>query len=163
MCFDYCLLHAKQIVKGIDAVTREQLVRAMALLGFGNALPVFSMVPSFGLFKPAGLLPTITEEDRVILNNVQTVVEFLAAGSSISRMSNQVFTVNPLLENLLGECLHMKFLKNPTLTLCWYRTCAGIKCVSGYPRVSSCFAKYLFQSAPWSAEPIIITGNSTCD
>ncbi|XP_061991367.1 uncharacterized protein LOC133709591 [Rosa rugosa] len=90
-----------EIVKGIDAVTREQLVRAMALLGFGNALPVFSMAPSFGPFKPAGLLPTITEEDRVILNNVQRVVEFLAAGSSISRTSNQELNVSQVIQEFL--------------------------------------------------------------
>lgn len=66
-------------------------MRVMALLGIGNATPVFSMVPSFGPFKPAGLLPTITEEDKVILNNVQKVVEFLTAGSSMSRTSDQVF------------------------------------------------------------------------
>lgn len=62
----------------------------MALLGIRNPAPVFSMVPTFGPFKPAGLLPTITEEDRAILNNVQKVVEFLTAGSSLSRTSNQV-------------------------------------------------------------------------
>lgn len=64
-------------------------MRVMALVGFGNATPMFSMVPTFGPFKPAGLLPTISEEDKVILNNVQKVVDFLAAGS-ISRSSNQV-------------------------------------------------------------------------
>lgn len=74
-----------QVVKGIDAVTREQLVQILAILGVGNARPVFSMVP--GPFKPAGLLPTITEEDRIILNNVQKIVEFLTAGS---RSSSQV-------------------------------------------------------------------------
>lgn len=80
-------------MKGIDAVTREQLVQIMAALGLRNVSPVFSMVPSFGLIKPAALLPTVTEEDRVILNNVQTVLEFLTAGSSISRTSNQVLAV----------------------------------------------------------------------
>ncbi|XP_021816859.1 uncharacterized protein LOC110759130 [Prunus avium] len=90
-----------EIVKGIDAVTREQLVRVMAILGFGNATPVFSMVPTFGLFKPAGLLPTITEEDRVILNNVQTILEFLTAGSSLSRTSNQGLNVSRVIQELL--------------------------------------------------------------
>jgi aarF domain-containing kinase len=88
--FKYCHWYGKQIVKGIDAVTRDQLVQIMSVLGVGNAAPVFSMVPAFGPLKPAGLLPTITEEDKVILNNVQKVVEFLTAGSSISRTSNQV-------------------------------------------------------------------------
>ncbi|BBG92315.1 Protein kinase superfamily protein [Prunus dulcis] len=103
---DECLLHAKQIVKGIDAVTREQLVRVMAILGFGNATPVFSMVPTFGLFKPAGLLPTITEEDRVILNNVQTILEFLTAGSSLSQTSNQVIQeLLPVLPSISSKVL----------------------------------------------------------
>lgn len=77
-------------MKGIDAVTREQLVRVMALLGIGNGAPVFTMVPSLGPIRPAGLLPTITEEDEVILNNVQKIVKFLAAGTSAARSSNQV-------------------------------------------------------------------------
>ncbi|CAK7336236.1 unnamed protein product [Dovyalis caffra] len=76
-----------EIVKGIDAVAREQLVQIMAILGMGNAAPIFSMVPA--PFKPAALLPTITEEDKVILNNVQKVVEFLTEGTSISSTSTQ--------------------------------------------------------------------------
>lgn len=79
-----------QIVKGIDAITRQQLVQVMAILGIRNTTPVFSMVPAFGPIRPMGLLPTITEEDKVILNNVQKIVEFLTAGASTSRSSNQV-------------------------------------------------------------------------
>ena len=79
-----------QIVKGIDAVTREQLVRIMAVLVIGNAPPVFSMVRALGPIRTAALLPTITEEDTVILNNVQKILEFLTAGSSVPRSSNQV-------------------------------------------------------------------------
>ncbi|KAL3726748.1 hypothetical protein ACJRO7_031616 [Eucalyptus globulus] len=90
-----------EIVKGIDAVTREQLVQVMAALGLRNVSPVFSMVPSFGPFKPAALLPTVTEEDQVILNNVQTIVEFLTAGSSISRTSNQGVDVARIVQELL--------------------------------------------------------------
>ena len=78
-----------QIVKGIDAVTREQLVQIMALLGIGNVAPMFSMVPALGPFRPAALLPSITEEDKVILNNVEKIIEFLTAGSITS--SNQVW------------------------------------------------------------------------
>ncbi|XWS22390.1 hypothetical protein CRYUN_Cryun29cG0029900 [Craigia yunnanensis] len=47
------------------------------------------MVPTVGPFKPAGLLPSITEEDRIILNYVEKILEFLTAGSSISATSNQ--------------------------------------------------------------------------
>ncbi|KAK0607445.1 hypothetical protein LWI29_015180 [Acer saccharum] len=90
-----------EIVKGIDAVTREQLVQIMAALGIGNAPPVFSMVPALGPFKPAALLPTVTEEDRIILNNVQMIVEFLTASSSTSRTSNQGVDVARTIQELL--------------------------------------------------------------
>ncbi|GLT97838.1 hypothetical protein SLE2022_153840 [Rubroshorea leprosula] len=90
-----------EIVKGIDALTREQLVQVMATLGFNNAVPVFSMVPALGPFRPAGLLPRVTEEDRVILNNVQKIVEFLTEGSSISRSSNQGIDVVRVVQELL--------------------------------------------------------------
>ncbi|KAB1203751.1 hypothetical protein CJ030_MR8G011187 [Morella rubra] len=90
-----------EIVKGIDAVTRDQLVQIMAVLGVQHAPPVFSMVPAFGPFKPAALLPTVTEEDKVILNNVQKVVEFLAAGSSPSRSSSQGADVARVIRELL--------------------------------------------------------------
>lgn len=82
-------LHVNQIVKGIDALSREQLVQITSALGIRNSTPVFSMVPAFGPLRPRRLLPTITEEDRVILNNVQKVIEFLTgAGSKSTR--NQV-------------------------------------------------------------------------
>ncbi|KAK7355361.1 hypothetical protein VNO80_14616 [Phaseolus coccineus] len=90
-----------EIVKGIDAITREQLVRTMSLLGIQNATPVFSMVPTLGPFKTAALIPSITEEDEVILNNVQMVVEFLTAGSSLSRTSDQVLNIPKIIQELL--------------------------------------------------------------
>lgn len=83
-------MYATQIVKAIDAITRQQLVQVMAILGITNPAPVFSMVPALGPFRPMGLLPTITEEDKVILNNVQKIVDFLTSGASPSRSSNQV-------------------------------------------------------------------------
>ncbi|GMP55687.1 hypothetical protein CsSME_00020436 [Camellia sinensis var. sinensis] len=90
-----------EIVKAIDAVTREQLVRIMAVLGIGNAAPVFSMVPALGPIRPVGLVPTVTEEDEVILNNVQKIIEFLTAGSSASRSSNQTVNVTQVVQELL--------------------------------------------------------------
>lgn len=90
-------------------------MRIMAILGLGNATPIFSLAPTFGPFKPAGLLPTITEEDKVILSNVQKVVEFLTAGSSISRTSNQVLHLlyhdkSFLLDVISGILIHVLFL-----------------------------------------------------
>lgn len=82
-----------QIVKGIDALSREQLVQLMSVFGVRNFAPVFSMVPTVGPFKPVGLLPSITEEDKIILSNVQKILEFLTAGSSISATSDQVYKI----------------------------------------------------------------------
>lgn len=86
-------------MKGIDAISREQLVQIMAFLGIRNVTPVFSLVPSLGPFRTAALLPTITEEDKVILNNVQKVVEFLAAGTAAS--STQV---NVIQRHIQPDC-----------------------------------------------------------
>uniref|UniRef100_A0A0D3AB03 Protein kinase domain-containing protein n=1 Tax=Brassica oleracea var. oleracea TaxID=109376 RepID=A0A0D3AB03_BRAOL len=90
-----------EIVKGIDAITREQLVQAMAVFGFRNAPPIFGMVPSLGPFRPAGLLPSVTEEDKVILNNVQKVIEFLTGRSSMLNNPNQVVDVTQVVRELL--------------------------------------------------------------
>uniref|UniRef100_A0A0A0LL41 Protein kinase domain-containing protein n=1 Tax=Cucumis sativus TaxID=3659 RepID=A0A0A0LL41_CUCSA len=90
-----------EIVKGIDAITREQLVRLMSIFGLRNTTPIFNMVPSIGPFKPVAFLPSITEEDRVILNNVQKILEFLTAGSSISTKSKEGLDVVRVIQELL--------------------------------------------------------------
>ncbi|KAI4338231.1 hypothetical protein L6164_016575 [Bauhinia variegata] len=59
------------------------------------------MVPTVGPFKPTGLIPTITEEDEVILNNVQKIVQFLTAGTSVSRASDQDLNVVRIIQELL--------------------------------------------------------------
>ncbi|GLJ04873.1 hypothetical protein SUGI_0005350 [Cryptomeria japonica] len=73
-----------EIVKGIDAISREQLVNLTTILGIERFIPVFGTVPLLGSFRPAALLPTVTEEDKIVLNNVRRITEFLTAGSSFS-------------------------------------------------------------------------------
>uniref|UniRef100_A0A7N1A4F9 Protein kinase domain-containing protein n=1 Tax=Kalanchoe fedtschenkoi TaxID=63787 RepID=A0A7N1A4F9_KALFE len=90
-----------EIVKGIDAVTREQLVQLMSGLGIRNPAPVFSMVPALGSIRTTALVPTITQEDRIILNNVQKVVEFLTEGTSVSRQPSQGVDVARVVQELL--------------------------------------------------------------
>ncbi|RLN07845.1 hypothetical protein C2845_PM11G21920 [Panicum miliaceum] len=90
-----------EIVKAIDAVSREQLIQIAASFGVGNATPAFSMVP----VRARALLPTITEEDRVILNNVEKVVKFLTSGTATTTMNgdvNMVSVVRELLPVLPG-------------------------------------------------------------
>uniref|UniRef100_M1CWH1 Protein ABC1, mitochondrial n=1 Tax=Solanum tuberosum TaxID=4113 RepID=M1CWH1_SOLTU len=90
-----------EIVKGIDALTREQLVQIMAYLGIGNAIPVFSMVPAaFVPIRPAALVPYVTEEDRIILNNVQKIIQFLAAGTA-SNQGLEGASVRRVIQELL--------------------------------------------------------------
>ncbi|KAK4356877.1 hypothetical protein RND71_022487 [Anisodus tanguticus] len=90
-----------EIVKGIDALTREQLVQITAFLGIGNAIPVFSMVRAALVpIRPAALVPYVTEEDRVILNNVQKVIQFLAAGNA-SNQGLEGATVPGVIQELL--------------------------------------------------------------
>jgi aarF domain-containing kinase len=71
-------------VKAIDAVSREQLVQIEATLGIRSLIPVFGMVPA----RSTALLPTITAEDKVILNNVEKVAKFLTAGTSNSNSTS---------------------------------------------------------------------------
>lgn len=85
-----------EIVRAIDALSREQLVQIAAAFGIRNPSPVFSMMPR----RTPTLLPTITEEDRVILNNVEKVVNFLSSGSSNSSLSREV-NVASLIQELL--------------------------------------------------------------
>ncbi|XP_010936092.1 uncharacterized protein [Elaeis guineensis] len=90
-----------EIVKAIDALSREQLVQITAALGIVNSAPIFSMVP----LRPAALLPTITEEDRAVLNNVQKVVKFLTSGTSKSTLDQDVniaYIIQELLPVLPG-------------------------------------------------------------
>ncbi|GJN22551.1 hypothetical protein PR202_gb10128 [Eleusine coracana subsp. coracana] len=90
-----------EIVKAIDAVSREQLLQIAASFGGGNATPVFSMVP----VRARALLPTITEEDRIILNNVEKVVKFLTSGTATPAVNgdlNVVSIVQELLPVLPG-------------------------------------------------------------
>ena len=88
-------------MKAIDAVSREQLLQVAASFGIRNPTPVFGMVP----VRSSVLLPTITEEDRVILNNVEKVVKFLTAGTA-SPTVNGVYMLNtcfPAYFFLLGK------------------------------------------------------------
>ncbi|XP_077229629.1 protein kinase superfamily protein [Tasmannia lanceolata] len=91
-----------EIVKGIDALSRQQLVQIAAALGIGNSAPIFTMVPVFSSLSPAAaLLPTVTEEDKIILNNVQKVVEFLTTGSSKTRTTTQEVDIVEVIQELL--------------------------------------------------------------
>ncbi|KAL4190732.1 hypothetical protein AMTRI_Chr07g26240 [Amborella trichopoda] len=90
-----------EIVKGIDAISRDQLVQITSALGFGRLTPMLSMVPVLGSFKPTAFIPTVTEEDRVALNNVQKVAEFLVTGTSQPIAANRDVDIARVIRDLL--------------------------------------------------------------
>ncbi|EFH59852.1 hypothetical protein ARALYDRAFT_899145 [Arabidopsis lyrata subsp. lyrata] len=65
------------------------------VFGFRNATPIFGMIPTLEPFKHAALLP-LTQEDKVILNNVQKVIEFTNVRSSMLNIPNQVISLDLL-------------------------------------------------------------------
>ncbi|RZC62326.1 hypothetical protein C5167_024076 [Papaver somniferum] len=74
----------------------------MAALGVGNSFSIInSMVPSFGPLRRTTFLPTVTEEDRIVLNNVQKVVGFLTAGTPNSRTNSQDINAAQVIQELL--------------------------------------------------------------
>ncbi|KAF3789536.1 Uncharacterized protein EJ110_NYTH17988 [Nymphaea thermarum] len=90
-----------EIVKGIDAVSRDQLVQIAAAFGIQGSAPIFGMFPTFGPLKPRVMLPRITEEDKVSLNNVQMIVKFLTSGTSATRTIGQEVNVLHVAQELL--------------------------------------------------------------
>ncbi|CAN6485875.1 unnamed protein product [Victoria cruziana] len=89
-----------EIVKGIDAVSRDQLIQIAAAFGIQGSSPIFGMVPNFGPLRPTILLPRITEEDKVALDNVQMIVKFLSSGTSTSTEDQEV-NIAQVLQELL--------------------------------------------------------------
>lgn len=78
-----------EIVKGIDALSREQLANLATILGVERLIPVFGTVPLLGSVRSAAFLPTVTDEDKIVLNNVRRILEFLTARSSFSDSFSQ--------------------------------------------------------------------------
>lgn len=149
--------YSKQIVKGIDAITREQLVQAMAVFGFRNATPIFGMVPTLGPFKPAALLPSVTEEDKVILNNVQKVIEFLTARSSVSNNPDQVRFRHLSVPSQIIE-RYISGVPNVEL-MCGQYHITGCRCISSGSRTASCIAWNLCHGTAGDYEPAWVTSN----
>jgi aarF domain-containing kinase len=72
-------------------VTREELARVVMSLGLQRFDPIISSFTLPGFRRPVSLVPTVTREDEVVLNNVRRIMAFLAAGSPASRtLSAQV-------------------------------------------------------------------------
>eukprot|EP00873_Tetraselmis_striata_P029537 jgi/Tetstr1/449801/TSEL_036865.t1 len=63
-----------EAVKSLDALSRDQLRTLVLSLGLGNALVP---VPLPGMRSSLSLAPSITEEDRVVISNLDKLLTFL--------------------------------------------------------------------------------------
>jgi aarF domain-containing kinase len=77
------------VVKGIDAITREQLAQLVVISGLDRLNPVLSSMILPGGLRPTILIPVVTQEDEIVLNNVRCIVGFLSAGTRSSRSLSQ--------------------------------------------------------------------------
>ncbi|CAK9230427.1 unnamed protein product [Sphagnum jensenii] len=78
-----------EVVKGIDAITREQLAQLVVISGLDRLNPVLSSMILPGGLRPTILIPVVTQEDEIVLNNVRCIVGFLSAGTPSSRSLSQ--------------------------------------------------------------------------
>lgn len=89
-----------EIVKSIDALSREQLYALVMQLGLQNTrIPL--LLPGSSL-RGLPLAPQITEEDRKVVENVSKLVRYLLGGSgpaasNVARMQNTSVMVGELL------------------------------------------------------------------
>jgi aarF domain-containing kinase len=83
-----------EVVKGIDAVTREELAKVVLSLGLQRFDPLINsmLVPAFR--RPLSVVPIVTREDEVVLNNMRRIVAFLSTGSPAARSVSAQGDVN---------------------------------------------------------------------
>lgn len=68
-----------EVVKGVDALSRDQLRLLVVSLGLEGAMVPF-LVP-FARSPLVPLAPKVTEEDRLVIENIKKIVAFLLGGS----------------------------------------------------------------------------------
>lgn len=103
-----------EVVKGIDAVSREQFAGLLVTFGLERLMPALNTLPAFGFLKPTVLFPPMTKEDEMVVNNMRRVLSFLVDGTPASRSFTQVGNFNaieatlemlPLLPSIAAEML----------------------------------------------------------
>ncbi|KAI5072142.1 hypothetical protein GOP47_0012248 [Adiantum capillus-veneris] len=78
-----------EVVKGIDAVSREQVVQLVVAFGLDRMVPSLNRLPFFSILRPSFLLPSLTTEDQVVVNNTRKVLSFLVDGTPAADTHNQ--------------------------------------------------------------------------
>mmetsp|Transcript_9480 Transcript_9480/g.16300 ORF Transcript_9480/g.16300 Transcript_9480/m.16300 type:complete len:164 (-) Transcript_9480:286-777(-) len=69
----------EEIVRGIDALTRNQLAELVHSVGLGGtSIPI--LFP--GALRPYPLAPAVSEEDRLVIKNTARLLDFLAGNQN---------------------------------------------------------------------------------
>lgn len=101
-----------ELVRSIDALSREQFVYLLTTLGLqGTMVPILIPGVKRSIFP---LAPNVTEEDKLVVANVSKIVSFLTQGQSLStfllpspsmarRSSSALIEVLPVLPELAME------------------------------------------------------------
>lgn len=93
-----------QVVKGIDAVSRQEIGRFVISTGIYRLNPILSTMPLPGATRSISLIPTVTSEDEKVINNMRKVVEFLSAGTPAAKSLGQVGSISPT--SIRGMLMH---------------------------------------------------------
>ncbi|GBG74677.1 hypothetical protein CBR_g19084 [Chara braunii] len=72
--------YVAQLVKSIDAVSRDRLAKLVSVFGMEAVIFPFRLP---GAVRPLTLSPSLTEEDRKVVDNVKKILEFFAAGTPL--------------------------------------------------------------------------------
>eukprot|EP00249_Psilotum_nudum_P018128 c26650_g1_i1 orf=156-2624(+) len=80
-----------EVVKGIDAISRQQLLQLVMNLKLDQITPLLNRMPAMGPFRSKLFLPTVTvtAEDEAVLKNVKKVIDFLMIEASTPKSLTQ--------------------------------------------------------------------------
>jgi aarF domain-containing kinase len=71
-----------ELVKSVDALSREQAIYLLTQLGLESAMvPILIPGVKKSIFP---LAPSLTEEDKLVVNNVTKILQFLTQGQSLT-------------------------------------------------------------------------------
>eukprot|EP00238_Polyblepharides_amylifera_P011855 CAMPEP_0196587628 /NCGR_PEP_ID=MMETSP1081-20130531/58094_1 /TAXON_ID=36882 /ORGANISM="Pyramimonas amylifera, Strain CCMP720" /LENGTH=743 /DNA_ID=CAMNT_0041909867 /DNA_START=360 /DNA_END=2591 /DNA_ORIENTATION=+ len=96
----------EELVKGIDALSRDQVRALVVSLGLGDArVPV--LLP--GALRPLALAPHMTLEDQVIIANTNKLIKFLSGTTNTSQFTPEsaqlLLSLSPFVPNVAQQIL----------------------------------------------------------
>ncbi|KAH7416531.1 hypothetical protein KP509_14G095700 [Ceratopteris richardii] len=103
-----------EVVKGIDAISRDQLAKLVVSFGLDRMVSSTVRVPFLPIWRPSLFLPSLTVEDEIVVNNTKKVLSFLIDGTPAADTLDQNSSIKvleitrellPLLPSITAEVL----------------------------------------------------------